>query len=133
MNLFKTFAPLFFLAVSLAFTACSEDTVQTTDGSTLIVTPDTLIFSFTDSVQEAKLELSCGCGFTNIIERIEGDTNNIKVSMLDDHSVVSSSHSLQLRYSPSNVIAPFTPLIIHFKATKGSYQYTNKIVALIAA
>ena len=125
------FTALFFLAVSVSFIACSDDPEPTTDGSSLIVTPDTVRLSATDSTKDAELKLSCGCGFTNMVESMVGDTNTIKYRNLDEHSASMSSHMMRFHYSPSVAAMPVSPLVLNFKATKKNYTYTNKIVVLV--
>jgi hypothetical protein len=128
---FRVLTPLILLALAIGFTACSDDPEPTTDGSSLIVAPDTVRLSATDSSKTADLTLTCGCGFTNIVESMVGDTNTIKYDMLDDMNSNMTKHSMRFHYSPSDATVPVSPLTLNFKATKQSYHYTNKVVVLV--
>src|SRR5689334_22804297 len=103
-SVMKNYIVLFFALslLSALFLGCpSDSSTPATDGSTLIVEPDTLTLSIGDSVKTLPLELSCGCGFTMKVIAASGDTNVIHYTATDDLDVSQSKHFLAFSYSPS--------------------------------
>lgn len=118
-----------FCAVMLG--CSSTTTTPPTDGSTLIVTPDTLKLSSTDSVKTLDLKLSCGCGFTFKVTDITGDNATIKYTPIQPMTDTLGKHTITFSYSPSTTSSGTHTLKLNFQAHKQIYDYTNSVVVMV--
>ncbi len=111
---------------------CSDEpSTPTTDGSTLIIQPDTLRLSAADSSKTLDLVLSCGCNFTVAITSMMGDTNVINCDPMGNMGEKHAMHSLRFTYSPSLLPPSGSSLTVNFLATKSTYTYTNRAVIVV--
>ena len=112
---------------------CSDDPAPapTTDGSTLIIQPDTLKLLASDSTKALDLVLSCGCNFTVAITSTSGDTNIIKCVPMDTMNAKKTKHSLRFTYLPSLSPPSGSSITVNFLASKSTYTYTNKAVVVV--
>jgi hypothetical protein len=109
---------------------CDSTTEPITDGSTLLVSSDTLFLSSTDSVKMLELSLSCGCGFTLEVASREGDSEAILTTPIDSLTTSLSKHSFVFSYSPTITTTPKN-MKLNFLAKKSPYSYTNSIVVKV--
>lgn len=117
------------LTLVLGLISCSADSgTPTTDGSTLIIEPDTLILTAADSAKTLDLTLSCGCGFTCEVTTATGDTNVITYAHAGNPSEKQSLHQINFSYSPSAFASGKYSIKLDFLAKKKTYSYTNSVV-----
>ncbi len=123
---------VFFVACVLSLVSCSNtDTTPTTDGSTLIPTPNTVALIKTDSAKTVDLKLSCGCGFTVKVTSVTGDSTDIKYTPAQAMGDTISQHSLNFHYSPSNTPSGTHTLTVNFQAQKQIYTYTSSVLVTV--
>lgn len=137
----RTIFPLFFVAIvllPLIFGACStkQTTEPTTDGSYLIITPDTIVLQKSDTTKTSEFKLSCGCGFTLEVTSVTvGDTKTmgewIQYLSIEPTSDVLSSHSFRVFFEPNKVPSGKFTFLIHFTAVKTRYTYSGSVYVTI--
>lgn len=126
-----TFLSVLILGCALMIGCSTTTTAPATDGSTLIVTPDTVRLSRTDSVKTLDLKLSCGCGFTLKVTSFSGDNTTIKYIAVQPMTDTLGAHTMSFNYSPSSAPSGTHTLKLNFQAHKQIYDYTNSVVVVV--